>query len=66
MQIADSVEPFDDEGQQDKQPADQNAVGMVMTDVLQPVAVLGVIESLIFDFPAAFGEVIQREAADAA
>src|SRR5208283_6230036 len=66
MQIADAVESFDDEGHQKEQPADQNTVGMVVTDVLQSVAVLGIMEALIFDFPTALGEVIQREATDAA
>ena len=42
MQIAGPVEPLDDQGQQQKEPVHQHAVGMMMLDMLHPVKVLGV------------------------
>ena len=60
MQIADAIEPFDDQGQQQEEPIHEHAVGMVMLNMLHPVEVLGVVESLILDFPAALGEFEER------
>jgi ABC-type uncharacterized transport system YnjBCD ATPase subunit len=66
VQVADSVEPFDNQRQKQEQPNNQNAVGMVMADVLHTIPILGIVEALIFNLPATLGEVIQRETADAA
>ena len=54
MQITQAIEPLDRQRQAGEQPGDQQAVGVMMTDVPQAMAVLGVIESLIFRFPNDF------------
>ena len=59
MRIADAIEPFDYQGQEREEPIDRQAVGMVRLNVLPTITVLGVVESLVLEFPAALG---QREA----
>ena len=46
VQITQAVESFDGQRQDGEQPTDQQAVGMMMADVLEAVTVLGVIETL--------------------
>ena len=46
-QITQAVEPLDGQRQAREQPSDQQAVCMMMTDMLQIMAVLGVIEPLV-------------------
>ena len=60
MQIADAIEPFDHQGQEKEEPVDQHAVGVVTLNVLHTVAVLGIVESLVPDFPAALGQFEER------
>ena len=55
VEIAEAVESFDGQGQQGEEPADQQTVGVMMTDMLEAVTTLGVVEALVFDLPAAFG-----------
>ena len=47
MEVPESVESFDGQSQHSKEPADQQTVGMMMTDVLEAVTALGVIETLV-------------------
>ncbi len=61
MRVADTIEPLHHNGEERNQPHQQRAVLLVMTDMLQTVAVLGIIEALVLDFSVALGNVIQRE-----
>src|SRR2546422_7405782 len=51
MQIAKSVESLNRQGQEGKEPADEQTVGVMAADMLQPVAILRIVEALIHDFP---------------
>ena len=62
VQVADAVEPLDDDGQERQQPVEEDGVGVVVADVLDTVAVLGVVEALVFDLPAALGHAVERAA----
>ncbi len=55
MEVAQTVESFDGQGQHGEEPANQQTVGMMMTDMLKAMTVLGIVEALILDLPAAFG-----------
>jgi hypothetical protein len=55
MEVPESVESFDGQGQHGEKPADQQTVGVMMTDVLEAVTTLGVVEALVLDLPAALG-----------
>ena len=66
VQVTKAIKAFDDHGQQAKQPTDEHAVGVMMTDMFEPVAVLGVIEALVFNLPTALGHVIERKATELA
>src|SRR5579885_181986 len=66
MQVPQPIEPLHDQSQAGEQPDDEQAVRFVMADVLEAVAVLGVIEPLILNVPAALGEAEQFAAADLA
>ena len=55
VEIPESVESFDGQGQHGEEPADQQTVGMMMTDMLEAVAALGIVEALILDLPATLG-----------
>jgi hypothetical protein len=66
VEIAQVVEVFDGQGQAGNQPDQQQAVGVVVADVFQAVAILGIIEPLIFDLPTALDEAKQRAAAELA
>ncbi len=65
VEIAQTVESLDGQGQTGNQPDQQQALGMVMADVFQSVAILGVIEPLIFNLPAALRQAEQRAATQA-
>ena len=52
-QIPQAVGSLDGQGHACEQPSDQQTVGVMMTDMLQIMAVLGVIKSLVLDFPTA-------------
>ncbi len=65
MKIADSIEPLDHDGEKRQEPNQKDAVLLVMTEVLQAIAILGVIEALVLDFPAALGHAEQGVGADA-
>src|SRR5580692_2337080 len=62
MEVTKAIEAFNDHGKQAKQPTDQHAVGVMMTNMFEPVAVLGVIEALVFNLPTALRHVIKRKA----
>lgn len=51
VQVADAMEPFDNQRQAEEQPVDQDAVGVVVAEVLESLAVLGLVEALVFDLP---------------
>jgi len=57
VEVAESVESFDGQGQHGEEPADQQTVGMMMTDMLEAVTTLGVIEALVLNLPTALGHV---------
>src|SRR6266853_232683 len=54
-QITQAVQPLDGQPQAGEQPSDQQAVRVMMADMSESVAVLGVIKPLILDLPTAFG-----------
>ncbi len=58
MEIAGPIEPADDEGRQRQQPSKQKAIGVVVTDVFQPLVGLAAVETLVLDFPAALGHAV--------
>src|SRR5258708_2412620 len=55
VEVTESVESFDGQGQHGEEPADQQTVGMMMTDMLEAMAALGFIEALVLNLPAALG-----------
>jgi hypothetical protein len=55
MQVTHPVEPFYRQGQAGQKPDHQQAVAFMVADVFEAVAVLGVVEPLILDLPAALG-----------
>jgi len=64
MQVTHPVEPFHGQGQAGEKPDRQQAVALMVADVFKPVAVLGVVEPLVLDFPAALGHAEDGPAAD--
>src|SRR2546430_8676609 len=66
VQIAQPVEALDGQSQGDEQAGDEQAAGLMMANVLQTVAILGIIEPFILDLPAGFGQTEKRSAADLA
>ena len=62
-QIPQAVQPLDGPRQAGEQPGDQQAVGVMMADMFEVVAVFGIIKPLIFDLPPALGPVIQHPTA---
>ena len=66
MQIPEPVETFDHQCQQDQQPDDENAVGLVVSDMFHAIALFAIIEALILDHPAALGHAIKPQAAQLA
>src|SRR5580700_3520577 len=65
MQVAQAVEPLQSEAQADQQPDQEQTALVVMADLLQSIAVLGIIEALVFYLPAAFRHGIEATAAHA-
>src|SRR5438094_8917808 len=63
-QITQAVQPLDGQPQAGEQPSDQQAVRVMMADMSESVAVLGVVKSLILDLPTALGSVIQHPTDD--
>ena len=63
-QIPQAVQPLDRQRQAGQQPSDQQAVGVMMADMFEVVAVFGIIKSLILDFPPTLGPMIQHPTAD--
>src|SRR5437867_11104924 len=59
MQIAQSVQTLKGQSQDQQEPADQQAIGVMMGDMFETVAVLGIVETLIFNFPTRFRHVVQ-------
>jgi hypothetical protein len=55
VEIPEAIESFDGQSQHGEEPADQQTVGMRMTDMLETVTSLGVVEALVLDLPTAFG-----------
>lgn len=60
MEVTNWVEPLDGQGQGGQQPTEEQAVGLVMAEVLEALAVLGVVATLVLDFPAALRQRITR------
>src|ERR1700746_561386 len=60
VEVSESVKSFDGQGQHGEEPADQQTVGMMMTDMVEAVTALGVVEALVLDLPAAFSHAEQR------
>ena len=63
VQIAQPVKTFDDQSQEDQQPNDQDAVGLVVADVLHAITVFAIVEAAILDLPAALGHAVETQAA---
>jgi hypothetical protein len=63
-QITQAVQPLDGQRHARKQPSDQQAVGGMLTDMLQIIAVLSIIEPLVLNFPSALSSVTQHPTAD--
>src|SRR6266567_4187955 len=59
MQIAQAVESLDGQSQHQQEPTDKQAIGIMMSDVFEAVAILGVVETLVFDFPPRLGHPVQ-------
>src|SRR2546422_661344 len=62
MQIPQPIEPLDGQGENRQQPPDQQAVRVVVTDVLHAVAGLALVEPLVLDLPAALGKAVEQPA----
>jgi len=56
MQIAQAVEPLDGQGEGDQQPSNEQAAGIMMAEMFQPVAIFGIVEALILNLPATLGQ----------
>ena len=65
MQVPQTVEPLQCEGQAGQQPDQEQTALLVMADMLKSIAVLGVVEALIFDLPAALGHGVEAAATHA-
>lgn len=62
MEMTQPIEPFDGESQGHDEPLDQQAVALVVADVLHAVTVLGVVETLVLDLSAALGHEVEAAA----
>src|SRR5437899_1896469 len=65
VQIAESVESFDGQGQNGDEPPDQQTVGVMAADMLDAVIVLGFVEALVLDLPATLGHAVEGRSAHA-
>jgi hypothetical protein len=63
-QIPQAVQPLDGQRQASERPSDQQAVGVMMANMFEVVAIFGITKPLIFDLPPALGSVIQNSTAD--
>ena len=59
MQVAKPIQAVHRHRQCGKEPNDQHAVRMMMTEVLQAMEILGFVESLVFNLPATLGHAKQ-------
>ena len=66
VEMAQAIEAFNGQSQAGNQPDEEQAMALVMADMFQAIAILGVVESLIFDLPTALGEAKQRATAELA
>ena len=64
VQVTNSVEPFYGQGHAGQQPDQLQTVLFMVAVMLESVAVLSVIESLILNFPAALGHAEDAPADD--
>jgi hypothetical protein len=64
VEVTNSVEPFDGQGQAGQQPDHQQAVPFMVADMFEAVAVLGVVEALIFNLPTTLGHAEERATTD--
>src|SRR5205809_7936624 len=62
-QITQAVQPLDGQPQAGEQPSDQQAVRVMMADMSESVAGLGVVKCLLLDLATALGSVIQHPTA---
>src|SRR6266540_7295286 len=63
VQVAQPVKAFDHHSQGDQQPDDEDAVRLVMADVLHAITILAIVEAVILDLPAALGDAVKTQAA---
>src|ERR1700757_2884865 len=64
MEVTEAIKPLDGKRKSGYQPVQQQAVGVMMRDVLQFMLALGFIKALVLDLPAALGHAKQRACAD--
>lgn len=53
VEVTQSVESFDGQGQHGEEPAYHQTVGIMRTNMLEVVTALGFVEALVLDLPAA-------------
>jgi hypothetical protein len=63
MEVTHPIESFHDQGQAGQQP-DHQAAALMVAEVLEAIAVLGVMKALVFDFPATLRHAEEGAAAD--
>jgi hypothetical protein len=61
MQVAQTVELLQCESQAGQQPYDEQAAFVVMADMLESIAVLGIVEAFVFDLIAVIRYVCHRD-----
>lgn len=64
MKIAEPIESADHEREQGEEPAKQQAAGVVVADMFQPLVGFAVVETLVLDFPTTLGHAIYSQADD--
>lgn len=60
VQVAQAVEAFNGHGEDGQEPADQQAVGLVMADMLEAMTAFGFIEAPILDLPTTLRHAVER------
>src|SRR5213592_3333918 len=65
VEVAQPVETLETQREKKHEPAHQQTVVVMVAEMLEAVAVLGVVEALVLDLPAALGHAIEGAAADA-
>jgi hypothetical protein len=63
-QMAQAVQAFDGQSQDQQKPANEQAIGMMVGHVLEAITILRIVEALVFDFPPSLGHSIQAFWAD--